>query len=174
MDLTSWTMAFSEDRTGRRGIWYRKFDLKEEKGSGVEICGGREGDDHYLCILPEAALNQAEVDALIDCLNTQSWMREEKMHTETCERKGDLVVAELLAELSEATKINNDLWDRGRNQQLRINELLHALAEKPELARYAVVTHLREENKHLHNKIEKQAEEIATLKRALTKKGEQQ
>lgn len=53
MDLTSWTMAFSEDRTGRRGIWYRKFDLKEEKGSGVEICGGREGDDHYLCILPD-------------------------------------------------------------------------------------------------------------------------
>jgi hypothetical protein len=175
MDLTDWTLAFSEDAAGRRGIWYKKTPLREGEGEGfeLEICGGREGDDHYLHLFSNGTVSHDALQQLLDCLNTQSWVREEKLHAETCNRKDDPVVAELLKELEQASQTNTDLWDRVRNQQVRINDLLRALAEKPELARYAVITHLRTLYKEQTADYMKVLKELDSLKRSLAKRGQE-
>ena len=43
-----WKLAAMNDPSGRRGIWYRVTENTFGDTVSIEICSGREGDDHYV------------------------------------------------------------------------------------------------------------------------------
>jgi hypothetical protein len=58
-----WILAAMNDKSGRRGIWYKPF-----KDGCVEVCGGREGDDNYVKLEVGQTLTEEDIKALDDIL----------------------------------------------------------------------------------------------------------
>lgn len=63
------------DPSGRRGLWTR-WKTQDVEAPTLEICGGREGDDYYVCLATGKALSLADMTTLEDAFATCAWMRD--------------------------------------------------------------------------------------------------
>lgn len=81
-----WELCSVHDRSGRRGIWYRRINGPDQLIDGMtckgplvalEVCGGREGDDYYAKFTIGEPVSREAVIGLIDVFETSSWMMEE-------------------------------------------------------------------------------------------------
>lgn len=53
-----WILAVRDDPSNRRGIWYRLTP------DGIELCSGREGDDHHVQLVATARAARELADLL--------------------------------------------------------------------------------------------------------------
>lgn len=92
-----WILCGMNDRSTRRGIWYR-----HNADGSVELCGGREGDDAYVMLVPGEPVTRAQVDDLVDVLSRAALCVEEQAYSflQIC---GEARVREMLS--AEPTRV---------------------------------------------------------------------
>jgi hypothetical protein len=80
MNHPGWRLCAMNDKTGRRGIWYRVPPTQDVTPGGpitqLEVCAGREGDDCYVELKVGQVLTREDLYQLMDCLRTGAWMVE--------------------------------------------------------------------------------------------------
>lgn len=68
MKTEKWQCCSMHDESQRRGIWYRETE------EGLEIRGGREGDDCRAVLKKGEVLTEEAIRRIIDVLDVGSWM----------------------------------------------------------------------------------------------------
>ena len=69
-----WIQATPLDAAGRRAVWMRRADGDD---GGVELCGGREGDDCYVRLVPGMVLDARLIGEIMDPLERTAFALED-------------------------------------------------------------------------------------------------
>lgn len=67
-----WRLCAMNDPAQRRGIWYRYDNFSDLKV--LELCGGREGDDHYVKLELGQSITFEVIRQLMYTLSTAEWV----------------------------------------------------------------------------------------------------
>lgn len=69
-----WLLAAMPDKAGRRGIWFRPTLDGAGRLVRLEVCGGREGDDHYAMFAVGLDAPREPCAALLAIFETGHWV----------------------------------------------------------------------------------------------------